>query len=79
VLGEGRRQIRGPLGMAAFVDAGAVGFDEVPDLGDTRFGVGVGVRYDLPFGPIRADLAFPLDKREGDADFQIYISIGQAF
>ena len=34
---------------------------------------------DLPFGPIRADVAIPLDKRESDPDFQIYISIGQAF
>ena len=37
------------------------------------------MRYDLGFGPIRADIAVPLDKREGDAGFQIYISIGQAF
>ena len=36
-------------------------------------------RYKLPFGPIRADVAFPLDRRPGDADFQIYVSIGQAF
>ena len=39
----------------------------------------MGVRYKLPFGPIRADIAFPLDKRAGDASFQLYISIGQAF
>ena len=31
------------------------------------------------FGPLRADIAVPLDKRTGDSDFQIYISIGQAF
>ncbi|HAJ03622.1 MAG TPA: hypothetical protein DCL55_10350, partial [Brevundimonas sp.] len=37
------------------------------------------VRYNLPFGPIRADVAFPLERRPADADFQIYISIGQAF
>lgn len=76
---EVRRKIRGPLGVAVFVDAGAVGFDAVPDFGDVRFGAGVGVRYDLPFGPIRADVAIPLDPRDGDADFQIYVSIGQAF
>ena len=44
-----------------------------------RYGAGVGVRYKLPFGPVRADVAFPLNKREGDSDFQLYISIGQAF
>jgi translocation and assembly module TamA len=41
--------------------------------------VGVGARYNLPFGPIRADIAVPLSPREGDPTFQIYISIGQAF
>ncbi|HEV2082505.1 MAG TPA: autotransporter assembly complex family protein [Brevundimonas sp.] len=76
---EARHKLRGALGAAVFVDAGAVGFEEYPDFGDLRFGAGVGVRYDLPFGPIRADIAFPLDKRDGDADFQIYVSIGQAF
>lgn len=76
---EARHKLRGALGLAVFVDAGAVGFEEYPDFGDVRFGAGIGVRYDLPFGPIRADIAFPLDKRDGDADFQIYVSIGQAF
>jgi len=76
---EVRHRLRGALGIAAFIDAGAVGFEEYPDFGDVRFGAGVGVRYDLPFGPIRADVAFPLDRRDGDASFQIYVSIGQAF
>jgi translocation and assembly module TamA len=42
-------------------------------------GAGVGVRYYAGFGPLRADIAVPLNKQTGDADFQIYISIGQAF
>jgi translocation and assembly module TamA len=63
----------------AFIDAGAVGFQETPNFNNLRYGAGVGVRYMLPFGPIRADIAVPLDKREGDADFQLYVSIGQAF
>ncbi len=76
---EARHKLRGALGVAVFVDAGAVGFQEYPDFNDVRFGAGIGVRYDLPFGPIRADIAFPLDRRDGDASFQIYVSIGQAF
>jgi translocation and assembly module TamA len=76
---EARHKLRGPLGVAVFVDAGSVGFQEYPDFEDVRVGAGIGVRYDLPFGPIRADVAFPLNKRDGDADFQIYVSIGQAF
>ncbi len=76
---EYRRRIRGNLGMAVFVDAGSVGGEPAPDFSDIRYAVGAGVRYHLPFGPIRADVAVPLNPRDGDAGFQIYISIGQAF
>lgn len=76
---ELRQKIGERWGFVAFVDAGAVGTDEIPTGDDVSVGVGVGVRYDLGFGPIRADIAIPLDKREGDPSFQIYLSIGQAF
>ena len=76
---EIRRDIGKSFGAVAFVDAGAVGFQETPNLNNLRYSVGAGVRYKLPFGPVRADIAVPLDKRDGDAAFQIYISIGQAF
>jgi translocation and assembly module TamA len=79
VSAEVRRDLGRNFGAVAFLDAGAVGFDETPDFSNLRYAVGVGARYNLSFGPIRADIAFPLDKREGDADFQIYVSIGQAF
>jgi len=76
---EVRRDIGAKFQAVAFIDAGAVGFQETPNFNNLRYGAGVGVRYKLPFGPVRADIAVPLDKREGDADFQLYISIGQAF
>ncbi|MDQ8027388.1 MAG: autotransporter assembly complex family protein [Brevundimonas sp.] len=76
---EVRRDVFGSFQAVAFVDAGAIGFQETPNFNNLRYGAGFGVRYKLPFGPIRADIAFPLDRREGDADFQIYVSIGQAF
>jgi translocation and assembly module TamA len=76
---EVRRKITERWGAVVFVDAGAVGSDSFPGGDDYGVGAGFGVRYDLGFGPIRADIAFPLDKREGDSGFQIYISIGQAF
>lgn len=76
---EVRRDVFGGFQGVAFIDAGAVGFDETPDFSAMRYAAGVGVRYKLPFGPIRADIAIPLDKREGDAAFQVYISLGQAF
>jgi translocation and assembly module TamA len=76
---ELRRDVWRNFQAVAFVDAGAVGFNEAPDFSNLRYGAGLGVRYLMSFGPIRADIAFPLDKREGDDDFQIYVSIGQAF
>jgi translocation and assembly module TamA len=44
-----------------------------------RYGAGVGLRYHTDFGPIRFDVAVPLDRREADNAFELYISIGQAF
>lgn len=74
-----RRNIWRDLGAAVFVDAGSVGNGRIPEFNDVRFSVGAGIRYDLPFGPIRADLAIPIDRRDSDPNFQVYISIGQAF
>lgn len=76
---EARHDLGKGFGVVGFVDAGAIGFAETPDFSNLRYAVGIGARYNLSFGPIRADLAFPLDKREGDSNFQVYVSIGQAF
>lgn len=76
---EYRHDIGESFAAVAFVDAGSIGFQETPNLSNMRYGAGFGVRYYLPFGPVRADVAFPLNKGEGDGDFQLYISIGQAF
>jgi len=76
---EVRRDVGRNFGAVVFVDAGAIGFQETPNFNNLRYGIGAGVRYNLPFGPIRADIAFPLDRRPADASFQVYISIGQAF
>lgn len=79
VSAEARHDLGKGFGVVGFVDAGAIGFAETPDFSNLRYAVGIGARYNLSFGPIRADIAFPLDKREGDSNFQVYVSIGQAF
>jgi translocation and assembly module TamA len=76
---EARYDLTNRWGVVAFVDAGAVGTDKFPGPGDLSVGAGFGVRYDLGFGPIRFDIAAPLTKRRGEAAFQLYVSIGQAF
>ncbi|KAA5802203.1 BamA/TamA family outer membrane protein [Alkalicaulis satelles] len=67
------------LGFAAFIDGGAARDDTAPDFSGMRFGAGLGVRYYPGFGPLRLDIATPLNRRSGDDPVQIYISIGQAF
>ena len=42
-------------------------------------GVGTGIRYYTPIGPIRVDFAVPTMRRQDDARFEVYIGLGQAF
>jgi translocation and assembly module TamA len=68
------------IGLVGFADAGLVGADSVPDFGeDVRIGVGAGLRYFTGLGPIRLDVAVPLDPRPGDPSVAFYVGIGQAF
>jgi translocation and assembly module TamA len=78
---ELRWKVFGPFGMVAFAEAGGVYDDAIPDWGqDLQWGTGLGVRYQTPIGPIRLDVAVPLNRRnEVDDAFQILISLGQAF
>ena len=76
---ELRRELFGNWGAAVFIDGGSVGTEAIPDFSIVRFAAGAGVRYKLPFGPIRADIAIPLDRSNDQAAFQVYVSLGQAF
>ena len=58
-------------GIAAFVDTGnAFNFDSI----NFKTGVGLGVRWYSPVGPIRLDFALPLD--QSDSSFQIHFAAG---
>jgi len=76
---ELRHEFTPRWGVVAFVDAGAVGEAQFPDFGDLSIGAGLGLRYNLGFGPIRVDVATPVSGRHGQAPFQLYVSIGQSF
>ncbi len=76
---ELRRDLTPRWGFAVFVDAGSVGSEGAIDFDDLAVGAGVGVRYNLGFAPIRVDVATPVANRNGEAAFQIYVSIGQSF
>lgn len=78
---EFRQRIGKSWGAVAFVDAGSAYPYFMPDFGlfAPRVGAGVGARYYTDFGPVRVDVGFPLNRRDGDPAFGIYVSLGQAF
>ena len=77
---ESRVKITDTIGVVPFVDAGSYYESSVPQLGHRLFyGVGLGLRYYTPFGPLRLDLATPLYKRNADSWVQVYVSLGEAF
>lgn len=60
----------GPWGAAVFVDSGSA-FNGTPEW---RTGVGVGLRWKSPVGPLRLDIARGLN--DPDSSFQLYLNIG---
>ncbi len=77
---ELRARLYGDIGGVVFAEAGSVSVESFPDFNDgVQTAAGVGLRYYSPAGPIRIDVAFPLNARDADDAFQLYFSIGQAF
>lgn len=78
---ELRFRINREYGVVLFGDGGGAFSGRNPSEKEDYFwGAGAGLRYFTPIGPIRADVAMPLERRDGvDSLFQIYISLGQAF
>ncbi|MEM1315282.1 MAG: BamA/TamA family outer membrane protein [Pseudomonadota bacterium] len=80
VNAELRARVLGAVSVVGFVDAGAVASEIVPTFDEgVQVAAGLGGRYASPVGPIRLDVAFPLNRRRFDNTFEFYISIGQAF
>ncbi|WP_112320877.1 autotransporter assembly complex protein TamA [Oceanibium sediminis] len=77
---ELRQRFGNSFGVTVFADAGLVSASAFPD-GDTdlQIGAGAGIRYYSGLGPLRLDLATPIDPRDGDPNVAVYIGIGQAF
>lgn len=76
---EARAKVTQDIGVVGFLDGGYVAADTFPGLEDLRLGAGLGLRYYTGLGPLRLDVAVPLNKRAGDPDYAIYAGIGQAF
>ena len=68
-----RNGVRSPWETALFIDAGAV-TDKLADL-SPRLGVGAGVRYNSPVGPLKLDLAYGVKPR----DWRLHFNVGFNF
>lgn len=79
--GEMRIRLTETIGIVPFVEGGNVYVDMLPEVYsfDFRYAAGLGLRYYTAIGPLRLDVAVPLDRRDTDDAFQFYISLGQAF
>jgi translocation and assembly module TamA len=81
-LNEGSAEVRyrfGNYGIVGFFDAGQSYTSTMPQFTDLRYGVGIGGRFYTNFGPLRLDIATPIDRRPDEGKINVYVSIGQAF
>ena len=78
---EPRFRISNSFGLVPFFDIGNVYLDQFPTFkGKWRKSVGMGLRYYSFIGPLRLDVAFPLNRREGiDPHWWVFVSLGQTF
>jgi translocation and assembly module TamA len=81
--GEARFRVTDTIGVVPFSDAGAAFEDPIPDFSEhISFGAGMGLRYHTPLGPLRFDVAAPLNREGHSLGFDsiaFYVGLGQAF
>ncbi len=78
---EWRRELGWAFQSAVFIDAGFVEEEAgaLLSFDDVRTGVGAGLRYLLPIGPLRIDAAVNPDRRAGEDEWVISFGIGMPF
>ena len=68
---EYERYLFGPWGAAVFIDSGSAFDGKRPNM---RTGVGIGLRWKSPVGPVRIDIAHGLD--QPDSPITLHLNIG---
>jgi translocation and assembly module TamA len=77
---ELRIKVTDTIGIVPFFDVGNAFTSNFPNFSEPLFAAaGLGLRYYTSVGPIRLDVAFPLERRDGTGPVAIYVSIGQSF
>ena len=77
---EARVDLTNSWGLQFFAETGNV-YSRVSRvrLSDLREVAGLGLTYRSPFGPLRLDWGFKLDRREGESRGQLHVGVGYAF
>ena len=77
---ELRVKVTDTIGVVPFFDIGNAFASNFPNFDQHLFtAVGLGLRYYTSVGPIRLDVAFPLERHAGTGPVAVYVSIGQSF
>jgi outer membrane protein insertion porin family len=77
---EWRVPVTGGFEVALFLDAGNVwGAPELVDLNQVRTGVGIGLHYMTPVGPLRLEYGLKLDRKPGEDPGAFAFSVGYPF
>ncbi|GLK84503.1 autotransporter assembly complex protein TamA [Ancylobacter defluvii] len=76
---EARIRVTDSIGVVPFFDMGSAFASEAPDFDEMKYSAGIGLRYYTAIGPLRFDVAFPLNPGPDDGSYGIYVSLGQAF
>lgn len=77
---ETRIDVTRSWGVQLFAETGNV-FSKVSQIrmGSLREVAGAGLSYRSPFGPLRLDWGFKLDRRAGESPHQLHLGVGYAF
>lgn len=74
------REIAGPLRGVAFFDAGSLARDHEDWMSsDVELAAGLGVRLDLPIGPVRAEYGYNLTRDRDEPVGTFHFAIGYAY
>ncbi len=77
--GELRLRLTPTIGLVPFVDAASVTDGDWSATSEFKVGAGVGLRYYTGLGPIRLDVAVPVEDDIGWSSVAFYVGLGQAF
>ncbi|MFK7909590.1 MAG: outer membrane protein assembly factor [Akkermansiaceae bacterium] len=74
------REVSDPIKAVFFLDAGQV-YSDFSDLSfnDLSYAAGIGLRIDLPIGPVRLEYGHNLNRKDGEPSGTLHFAIGTTF